>query len=486
MTVCRGAVPVWIMPMSRVVESFDPRTVRFDVVIIDEASQSDVMGLLALYYADTAIVVGDNEQVSPSAVGQELTTVQHLIDEHLQGVPNGHLYDGKTSIYDLASASFGATIRLVEHFRCVPEIIQFSNQLCYDWTIRPLRDGSTVRLKPHVVAHRVVDAIANDKTNEEEAREVAALVLSACEQPEYAKKTFGIVSMVGEQQAYRIEALLRRHLREDEFKLEHNILCGNAAHFQGDQRDVMFLSMVDTSDCGVLKMRQEPTFKQRFNVAASRAKDQMWVVHSLDPRSHLKAGDLRRRLIEHAEDPDALIESIQSVESKTELPFEKEVASRLVQAGYRVSPQWRVGYYRIDLVVEHDARRVAIECDGDKYHPIEKLPDDMARQAVLERRGWKFIRIRGSAFFRDPEGVMRSVFAQISSLGIEPVGPEPSAGEQSPQGELVERVIRRAKEIRREWRDSDNETNFQIISSGNKRRSRQSVATSPEPESLTA
>ncbi|MEE8139114.1 MAG: AAA domain-containing protein, partial [Thermoanaerobaculia bacterium] len=42
---CRQAVPVWIMPLSRVVESFDMATTRFDVVILDEASQSDVLGL---------------------------------------------------------------------------------------------------------------------------------------------------------------------------------------------------------------------------------------------------------------------------------------------------------------------------------------------------------------------------------------------------------------------------------------------------------
>ncbi len=45
---CRAAVPVWIMPLSRVIESFDIATTRFDVVIIDEASQSDVLGLVAL------------------------------------------------------------------------------------------------------------------------------------------------------------------------------------------------------------------------------------------------------------------------------------------------------------------------------------------------------------------------------------------------------------------------------------------------------
>lgn len=469
MTTCRGAVPVWIMPMSRVVETFDPQAKRFDVVIVDEASQSDVMGLLALYYADTAIVVGDNEQVSPSAIGQKLEIVQHLIDEHLRSVPNGHLYDGQTSIYDLARASFGATIRLIEHFRCVPEIIQFSNQLCYDGAIRPLRDSSLVSLKPHVIPYRVKDAVSNNKTNAEEAQELAALVLSACEQPEYAGKTFGVVSLVGDDQAYLIDTLLRKHLSEEQFKTQHDILCGNAAHFQGDERDVMFLSMVDTSDGGVLRMRQESMFKQRFNVAASRAKDQMWVVHSLDHKAHLKPGDLRRRLIEHAENPYAVLNELNSVESKTESPFEKEVASRLIQAGYRVVPQWRVGYYRIDLVVESNGKKVAIECDGDRYHPIEKLPEDMARQAVLERLGWKFIRIRGTAFFRDPDTQMKIVIAQMFSLGIEPSGPEPTVPASSAQqNAVVKRVILRANEIRREWRGLTSETTLGANPKGSK------------------
>ena len=455
MTECRDAVPVWIMPLSRVAESFDPRTTKFDVVIIDEASQADVMALLALYLANKSIVVGDHEQVSPSAVGQDLAVVTHLIDEYLEGIPNYHLYDEKTSIYDLARQSFGGTIRLVEHFRCVPEIIQFSNQLSYEGSIRPLRDASKVTLKPHVIAHRI-SGTSQGKENEQEAEEIAALVVAATEEPEYADKTFGVISLVGDEQAYKIDLLLRKHLSEEEFKLQHNILCGNPAQFQGDERDVVFLSVVDTSDGGVLRLREEPMFKQRFNVAASRARDQMWVVHSIDPRSHLKPGDLRRRLIEYAEDPYRVLKALESVGTSTESPFETDVANRLVRLGYKVIPQWRVGHYRIDLVVEGDGKRIAIECDGDKYHPIEKLADDMARQAVLERLGWRFIRIRGSQFFRDPERAMAMVLEKIRSAGIEPQSDESIISTTTAQGqELVERLIRRARELRREWRESD-------------------------------
>ncbi len=86
-----------------------------------------------------------------------------------------------------------------------------------------------------------------------------------------------------------------------------------------------------------------------------------------------------------------------------------------------------MGYYRIDMVVEGAGRRLAIECDGDRYHPLEKLAEDMARQAVLERLGWQFVRIRGSAFYRNGEAAMRPVFNRMAELGITPeVATEPN------------------------------------------------------------
>jgi len=61
-----------------------------------------------------------------------------------------------------------------------------------------------------------------------------------------------------------------------------------------------------------------------------------------------------------------------------ESPFEREMYDELTQRGYWVIPQVRVGHYRIDMVVEgrNDAR-LAVECDGDKYHGAEKWADDM-------------------------------------------------------------------------------------------------------------
>ena len=380
-----------------------------------------------------------------------------LIDEHLQGIPNHVQFDGQFSIYDLALTSF-EPVCLREHFRCVSPIIQFSNHLSYHGKITPLRDASEVRLQPHTVAYRAPDTDGTMAQPELEALTVASLVVAATEQPEYADATLGVVGMVRDEQAMRIDTLLRRFMTTTAYA-HHRVQCGNPAHFHGEERDVMFLAMVDHYDgTGPLTLRNEGAgdmFKKRFNVAASRARDQMWVVHSLNPDLDLKPGDLRLRLIQHAENPDALVNLMQQEQKRTESEFERLVLQKLVGAGYRVKTQWPVGAYRIDMVVEGAGRRLAVECDGDRYHTKDDLAQDMARQSILERLGWRFVRIRGSQFFRNPDQAMQPVFERLEKLEIPPVGAaEAEAPTDEQVGELKERVIRRAAELRGEWADA--------------------------------
>jgi very-short-patch-repair endonuclease len=457
------AVPVWIMPLSRVVHSFDPSSPPFDVVIIDEASQMDVLGLIAIYLGKKVVVVGDHEQVSPLAVGQDVAAVSKLVAEHLGGIPNAHLYDGRQSVYDLARQSFGATIRLVEHFRCVPQIIQFSNRLSYGGDIKPLREAASSLLLPHVVAHRVQSAGVHGKVNRAEALEIAALIAAACEEPAYSAKTFGVVSLVGPEQADFIDRQLRTRIAPDEY-VRRRLVCGTPSQFQGDERDVMWLSVVDVPSDGPLRMRSDQMFQQRYNVAASRARDQLWVVYSLDPALDLKAGDLRRRLIEHALDPAANTDELERAERAVESEFERQVLQRLSARGYLVRTQWQVGHYRIDLVVEGAGKRLAVECDGDRYHTIDKLQQDLERQATLERLGWKFARIRGTQFFQNPDAAMAPVFAALEAQGI-----APKLGRASPvetaerDSDLHDRVLRRACEIRRAWEDEAARTDSAVL-----------------------
>lgn len=459
MAECQNAVPCWIMPLSKALESLDPAKNTFDVVIIDEASQADITALSVLYMGRKLVIVGDDKQVSPMGIGVDIDEVNRIREVYLgNSIPNAILYDTKTSIYDIAATTFHP-LMLHEHFRCAPEIIGFSNGLSYDFKIKPLRDCSDSKLLPAVVQYRSPNGRRSGKTNEGEARTIALLIKACIEQPEYEGKTFGVISMLGSDQVKILQTEIDKYISAVDVKNRH-ILCGIASDFQGDERDVVFLSLVDCSnESGTVRKqgdRSDDAYKKRYNVAASRARDQLWVVHSLDSSTDLKPGDLRKRLIDYATDPHSFAQKYEEVEAKAESPFETSVASSLVNKGFHIEQQWSVGSYRLDIVVCCGKKKVAIECDGERWHSgEEKIREDMERQTILERLGWTFVRIRGSEYYRDPEATMDRVVKELKSFGIEEEDSQ-VLGVSSCDTELLERVKLRAHELSK---------NSQVVSS---------------------
>ncbi len=460
MAKCQAAVPAWIMPVNKALESLDPTNNKFDIVIIDEASQSDISSLAIMYLAKKIIIVGDDEQVSPSAVGIDVDKMANLAAMYIKGIiPNAHLYDMKSSLYDIAKTTF-PTLMLKEHFRCVPSIIGYSNRLSYDYKIKPLRDDSKVAVKPATVSYRVNGTRHNrNKTNSVEVNTIVALMIACMEQKEYQNMTFGAISLLGDEQAQKINELAIEKIKPIDYE-SRRILCGNASHFQGDERDVIFISLVDSNEGdGPLRMTGEgigKSTKQRYNVAVSRAKNQVWVVHSLDINKDLKSGDMRRDLIEYVTDPN----SFKEIKAKAESPFEISVARALVSKGYHIVQQWEVGSYRIDMVAIYGDKKIAIECDGELYHSgDEKIREDMERETILRRLGWRFIRLRGSEYYRNPTDAINRVVTELTEYEIEPEQQfEIGNGESS---ELKQRVIIAAARILDEWEklpESDKET----------------------------
>lgn len=428
----------------------------FDMIIADEASQSDISALAIMYLGKKIIIVGDDEQVSPSAVGVDIDKMEALSSMYIKGViPNAHLYDMKSSLYDIAKTTF-PTLMLKEHFRCVPEIIGYSNRLSYDYKIKPLRDDSNSVLKPATISYRVNgERKGNSKTNEVEANNIIALMISCMEQPEYENMTFGVISLLGDEQARQINDLALEKIEPKEYT-KRAILCGNASHFQGDERDVIFLSLVDSNEGeGPLRMTGEgigKATKQRYNVAVSRAKNQIWVVHSLDVSRDLKNGDMRRDLIEYLDSPNSILEKIDAVNAFAESPFEKSVGRDLVSKGYHIVPQWEVGSYRIDMVAVCGGGKVAIECDGELYHSgDDKVREDMERQTILERLGWRFIRIRGSEYYRNPKSTIERVISELNEYGIDTENINEDIDVSANSSELFERVKIGAMRILDEW-----------------------------------
>jgi very-short-patch-repair endonuclease len=418
-----SAVPVWIMSIDRALEQFNGAQPRFDVVIVDEASQADIFALPVLSLAKRAVVVGDDQQIGPQLVGVPADRVNALIASHLSDVPSAEHFDTESSLYDHAVRRSPQRILLTEHFRCVPPIIAFSSATYYDGKIQPLRADRPVGLGTPVNAVAVPDGRRTalpefGPVNVPEAEALVARVAEMVTDPVYRGRSIGVVSLLSSsgQAAYLLHRL-REEVGPDE--LERRALrVGDPYTFQGDERDVVLISTVVASADGDLGAFTKRDFHRRVNVAASRARDQMWLFHSVHP-GDLLADDARALLLSHCLQPRPAADEDMPAEQRCESDMELAVLRRLGERGLRPTAQYPIGDYRIDFVLAApDGRRLAIECD-DGYRGPDAFARDLRRQAVLERVGnCVFVRLRASAFARDPDAAMRSVWERARELGI--------------------------------------------------------------------
>ena len=424
MLLCQKVVPAWIMPLNKVFDTLNPVENKFDIIIIDEASQSDISSLILLYMAKKIIIVGDDKQVSPSDVGVNIDKINMFRRKYIKGkVANDDLYGIRASLYSIVSTTF-QPISLREHFRSVPEIIGYSNKTSYDNQILPLRDSNSSILKPAIIDYKVNGRRdEKSKINRIEAETIVSLIEACLAMKEYKNSTFGVISLLGDEQAELIQDLIVKRIPATEIE-NHRILCGNSASFQGDERDIMFISLVDSSEenksLRLVGEGVEGAIRKRYNVAISRAKDQLWIVHSIDKNS-LKEGDLRKELFEYI---DSLKENAfdkTTIQNITASDFENEVARHLSEKNYTIKQKWRVGSYDIDMVAIYDDKKIAIECDGKTLnHTEEEVIANLEEQEILERCGWKFIRVRASEYFRNPEKAIKDLIIQLDDKGVYP------------------------------------------------------------------
>ncbi|WP_346656577.1 AAA domain-containing protein [Pseudomonas sp. SWRI51] len=415
------AVPCWIMSHAKISESMPAEIGAFDLVIVDEASQSDLWALPAIVRAKKVLVVGDDKQVSPDGGFKSGKRIGELRTRYLNDQPYGADMTPDKSLYDLASRVFaGHMVMLREHFRCVPPIISYSNQF-YGGAIQPLRiPRPSERLDPPLVDIYVKDGVRNKKgCNKLEAEAIAEEIQALIKNDKYAGRSIGVVTLLGGmEQAKFIDSLVRERCPAAELHARE-FACGDASTFQGSERDIIFISLVaDPENCHPLSGNAA---EQRFNVAASRARDRMYLIRSVT-LDHLSQKDVRRTLLEYFSKPlteeqvdqDGLIKLCES-------GFERQVFTRLVERGYRVIPQVKSGAFRLDMVVEGaNDNRLAIECDGDAFHGPDRWEADMNRQRILERAGWTFWRCFASSWSMHKEEIFAELLERLAELGIEP------------------------------------------------------------------
>jgi very-short-patch-repair endonuclease len=418
-----GAVPCWIMSHAKISESMPADIGMFDLVIVDEASQSDLWAMPAILRGKKMLIVGDQKQVSPDGGFIRAELIAQLRQRFLFNQPYAEEMTPEKSLYDLSSRMFAATqVMLREHFRCVPAIIAYSNRKFYGGSIKPIRiPKASERIDPPLVDVYIPEGVRDPHDrNKLEAEFIAEEIEAILNDEAFAGRTLGVVSLLGMEQAKYIDTIVRNRCNVAELH-RRRFECGDARTFQGSERDIMFLSMV--VDPAQSRAISGLMFEQRFNVAASRARDRMYLVRSVKS-SDLSDKDLRMGLLDHFDKPIISDEEENEVLiERCESGFEKQVFTALTELGYRVVPQVKTGAYRIDMVVEgEDDSRLAIECDGDEFHGPDRWQHDMMRQRALERAGWVFWRCFASTWTLRKGDVMEELVDYLTKLGIQPIG----------------------------------------------------------------
>lgn len=440
----------WVMKFNDVLNSLEHEPEIFDCIIVDEASQLNFNSVLLGYYSENIIIVGDSKQTSPDASMVDSNSFNHIKDKFLKDFLKDDIIQIRpdTSLFDLAKMVAGRSdLSLREHFRCVPEIIEFSKFHFYDNSLRPLKQINSNRLNPKETVF-VNDAFTEDKIVYKEIEEIKKFLQRILKDEQYSNKSIGVVSLGLTKHTEKL-----KDIKEDlanEFGKEkidkHKLIIEDSPKFQGDERDVMIVSLGVALDFQKLKENQnakpraiisdQDEFK-KINVALSRAKEQMVLFHSVE-HNDLQTNDFRNKILSFFKDEAKPISQLQidniniqryqhNVPEPFDSWFECDIAKALIENGYSyIHPQYIVKEaelfynhklgkqvyinFKIDLVVHNNGKMIAIECDGDPFHSLpEDVAYDIERQEFLERVGWKVYRVLYSAFKRSPQEEIQKI-----------------------------------------------------------------------------
>ena len=419
--------PVFLMSPISIAQFLPPKSLRFDLLVVDEASQvkpEDAIGAIAR--CGQFVIVGDQKQLPPTSFFDRLGA-----DEPDEEEEDGGGIVAATemeSILTLCEAR-GVSARMLEwHYRSRdPSLIRVSNEEFYDGELilppSPLeQDGSygmSFERVPGIYSSRGSSGTGRAGTNRIEAEHVVRAVRAHAEStPElslgvvtFSKAQADMVTEILEYERRRNEVLndfLREGHPEDAF-------VKNIENVQGDERDVIFISVGygPTEPGGRLSsMRFGPINaeggERRLNVLFTRARARCRVFASFEPgdmdlsRTTRVGPRILRRFLEYAATGQAAEHGPEG--GGPDSPFEEDVAKVIRSLGYLADHQVGSAGFRIDIGVRHrdsPGRYIlAVECDGAAYHSaLSARERDRHRQEVLEGMLWRFHRIWSTDWF---------------------------------------------------------------------------------------
>lgn len=419
--------PCFMMGPMSVAQYLAPGGIGFDLVVMDEASQikpQDALGSVAR--GGQLVVVGDPKQLPPTSF------FDRLVDDD-EDDPTG--IEESESILDATSSMFFKR-RLRWHYRSQHEnLIAFSNHSFYDSDLVLFPSPHKETENYGIQYSRVRRGCFVNRKNLEEAKIISDKVrehFRVC-----PKETIGVVAMSADQKL-QIERAIETLAKEDVVFQEcldkdstrsESLFIKNLENVQGDERDVIFISMTygPQEPGGKVYQRFGPINSdvgwRRLNVLFTRSKKRMHIFSSMGSND-IVVGPTSKRGVQALRDFLSYCETgiLHKTQRDTgrgpDSDFEIAVIAALAQEGFECIPQVGVAGFFIDVAVVDPGNPgrylMGIECDGATYHSAKSARDrDRLRQTILERLGWRIRRIWSTDWFKNPHGELAPIIREL-------------------------------------------------------------------------
>lgn len=302
------------------IDSVDIRTQGIDVVIIDEVSKSSFLDLLIpILYGKTVILVGDHRQLPP------MYDLRHMREGDFEGLDEDiitkKINDGYTELYEecffktlYERVPDDFRVMLNKQYRCHSHIMEVFNHF-YGGNERGLVVGKkqqndekqhnlTVRLNGNIVIdpeHHIyfVDCDEKEsseegstsKINKQEADVVMALLdglndaslelisrgRARIEKRDDERPSVGVICTYGDQAGLIKKRRKGKQYKGFSGKEDQKLIISTVDDFQGDERDVIIVSMVRNPKDHRFNAEFVKQF-ERINVAFSRARKLLIIV----------------------------------------------------------------------------------------------------------------------------------------------------------------------------------------------------------------
>ena len=372
----------------------------FDLVIVDEASQCSLAGVLPLVYrAKRLAVVGDPCQLNPivslsDGLLQEIAAQTGFDNDDLRARGIHHKFGSAYSAFEFAARP-QRPVLLNEHYRCHPHIARWFNRTFYKGELTVLTDVFDTSRRDRAICWVDVDGAAtrpaagswfNRAEAEQTVRQLRAVIESGYE-------TVGVVTPFTAQ-AKLIERIAKTQIGPDRLE-EIDFASGTAHRFQGGERQAILFSSVLSPGMAPSGARWIEKERNLLNVAVSRARRALIVLgHPLIRElGSPTLASLRAYLRDEVTRNDGAGTPV--AEFRTDSTSERFLLDAMQLGDLLPYAKLDVEGYELDFALLEEGIKLNVEVDGDQHLDARgrQRRQDLARDRVLAKLSWTVLRI---------------------------------------------------------------------------------------------